>query len=215
MINEPWYVPSNLGWIEVICGGMFSGKTEELIRRAKRAYIAGQNVIIVKPAIDNRYSDSDVVSHNQTALPGIKVDTSDQIVLLTSSAQVVCIDEAQFFDDRIVDVANTLANDGKRVIIAGLDMDFEGKPFEPMPNLLAIAEYVTKLHAICAESGAIANYSQRIVEKEGQVLVGEKEAYEPRARHCFRPPNDIKRGKTLPPLKAPEDALKPENKTNE
>jgi len=114
-----------------------------------------------------------------------------------------------------VDVANTLANDGKRVIIAGLDMDFEGKPFEPMPNLLAIAEYVTKLHAICAESGAIANYSQRIVEKEGQVLVGEKDAYEPRARHCFRPPTDKKRGKTLPPLKAPEDTLQRKNITNE
>ena len=203
MINEPWFVPNHVGWIEVICGGMFSGKTEELIRRAKRAHIAGQEVIIVKPSIDNRYSEDYVVSHNETALPGIQVDTADQVVLLTSSAKVVCIDEAQFFDDRIVDVANTLANDGKRVIMAGLDMDFEGKPFEPMPSLLAVAEYVTKLHAICAESGMMANYSQRIVDDENQVLVGEKDAYEPRARHCFRPPADIKRGKQMRPIIKP------------
>ena len=198
MINEPGFVPSNVGWIEVICGGMFSGKTEELIRRAKRAHIAGQNVVIVKPAVDNRYSDSDVVSHNDSVLPGITVNTADQIILLTSSARVVCIDEAQFFDSRIINVSNTLANDGKRVILAGLDMDFEGNPFEPMPQLLAIAEYVTKLHAICAESGMIANYSQRIVDNENKVLVGEKDAYEPRSRHCFRPPVDKKRGKPLP-----------------
>ncbi|WP_340103100.1 thymidine kinase [Rhodohalobacter sp. 8-1] len=202
MINEPWFVPANVGWIEVVCGGMFSGKTEELIRRAKRAHIAGQKVVIVKPTVDDRYSKTDIVSHNESALPGIQVDTADQIILLTSSAKVVCIDEAQFFDDRIVDVANTLANDGKRVIVAGLDMDFEGNPFEPMPQLLAIAEYVTKLHAICAESGVMANYSQRVVENDDQVLVGEKDAYEPRARHCFRPPVDKKRGTPLPPLKA-------------
>jgi thymidine kinase len=204
MINEPWFVPANVGWIEVVCGGMFSGKTEELIRRAKRAHIAGQDVVIVKPTVDDRYSKTDIVSHNESALPGIQVDTADQIILLTSSAKVVCIDEAQFFDDRIVDVANTLANDGKRVIIAGLDMDFEGKPFEPMPHLLAIAEYVTKLHAICAESGVMANYSQRVVENDDQVLVGEKDAYEPRARHCFRPPVDKKRGKKLRPLRVAE-----------
>jgi thymidine kinase len=197
MINEPGFVPNNVGWIEVICGGMFSGKTEELIRRAKRAHIAGQNVVIVKPAIDNRYSDTDVVSHDESALPGITVNTADQIILLTSAAKVVCIDEAQFFDNRIVDVANSLANDGKRIILAGLDMDFEGKPFEPMPNLLAIAEYVTKLHAICVESGMIANFSQRVVENTDTILVGEKDSYEPRARHCFRPPVDIKRGKPL------------------
>lgn len=197
-------MPANVGWIEVVCGGMFSGKTEELIRRAKRAHIAGQEVVIVKPTVDDRYSKTDIVSHNESALPGIQVDTADQIILLTSSAKVVCIDEAQFFDDRIVDVANTLANDGKRVIIAGLDMDFEGKPFEPMPHLLAIAEYVTKLHAICAESGVMANYSQRVVENDDQVLVGEKDAYEPRARHCFRPPVDKKRGKKLRPLRVAE-----------
>lgn len=154
----------------------------------------------MKPALDNRYSESEVVSHNETALPGLTVDTADQIILLTSSAKVVCIDEAQFFDNRIVEVANTLANDGKRVIIAGLDMDYEGRPFEPMPQLLAIAEYVTKLHAICAESGMMANFSQRVIENDDQLLVGEKDSYEPRARHCFRPPVDKKRGKILPPL---------------
>ncbi len=211
MINEPWFVPSNVGWIEVICGGMFSGKTEELIRRAKRAYIAGQQVVVVKPTVDNRYSDSEVVSHNQSALPGIQVDTADQIILLTSSAKVVCIDEAQFFDDRIIEVVNTLANDGKRVILAGLDMDFEGRPFEPMPQLLAIAEYVTKLHAICAESGVMAHYSQRVVENKDKVLVGEKDAYEPRARHCFRPPVDTKKGTPLPPLDPPENNLNNNN----
>ncbi len=212
MINEPWFVPNHVGWIEVICGGMFSGKTEELIRRAKRAYIAGQEVVVVKPAVDNRYSEDEVVSHNQSTLPGIRVNTADQIILLTSSAKVVCIDEAQFFDDRIIDVVNTLANDGKRVILAGLDMDFEGKPFEPMPQLLAIAEYVTKLHAICSESGIMAHYSQRVVENKDQVLVGEKDAYEPRARHCYRPPVDTKKGKPLPPLKLPKNHSKPENK---
>lgn len=206
MINEPGFISNHVGWIEVICGGMFSGKTEELIRRAKRAHIAGLKVVIVKPAVDNRYSDTDVVSHNESALPGITVDTADQIILLTSSAKVVCIDEAQFFDDRIVEVANTLANDGKRVILAGLDMDFEGKPFEPMPQLLAVAEFVTKLHAICAESGMIANYSQRVVENKQKVLVGEKDAYEPRARHCFRPPVDTKKGKPLPEFHIPPTA---------
>lgn len=200
MINEPSLAPREFGWIEVVCGGMFSGKTEELIRRAKRAHIAGQKVVVVKPALDKRYSEDEVVSHNETALPSILVDTADQIVLLTGDARVVCIDEAQFFDERVVDVANSLANDGKRVIVAGLDMDYKGKPFGPMPYLLAIAEYVTKLHAVCAESGTMAHYSQRVVEKEGQVLVGEYDAYEPRARHCFRPPVDKRRGRPITPF---------------
>ncbi len=200
MINEPFFLANQAGWIEVVCGGMFSGKTEELIRRARRAHIAGQKVVIVKPVSDNRYSETEVVSHDETSLPGITVNTADQIILLTSSAKVVCIDEVQFFDDRILEVVNTLANDGKRVIVAGLDMDYLGKPFEPMPRLLAIAEYITKLHAVCAESGMMANFSQRIVENDKKVLVGEKESYEPRARHCFRPPVDIKRGKPLPPI---------------
>ncbi|GAA5520721.1 thymidine kinase [Aliifodinibius salicampi] len=200
MLNEPSYIPDKIGWIEVVCGGMFSGKTEELIRRAKRAHIAGQKVVVVKPKVDNRYSEEDIVSHNETTLPGLIVDTADQIVLLTGDAQVVCIDEAQFFDKQLINVANTLANDGKRVIIAGLDMDFEGRPFEPMPQLLAIAEYVTKLHAICAESGTMAHYSQRVVENEERVLVGETDAYEPRARHCFRPPVDKRRGTPVKPI---------------
>lgn len=197
---EPTILPHNIGWIEVVCGGMFSGKTEELIRRARRAQIAGQEVIIVKPAIDIRYQKDYVVSHNANSLPSIIAETADQIVLMTGNAKVVCIDEAQFFDNRLVEVANTLANDGKRVIIAGLDMDFLGQPFEPMPQLLAIAEYVTKLHAICSESGMIAHYSQRIVEKSDRVLVGETDSYEPRARHCFRPPVDSRRGKPIKPL---------------
>ncbi len=200
MVNEPSLSPQDFGWIEVICGGMFSGKTEELIRRAKRAHIAGQNVVVVKPAIDKRYSDTEIVSHNESALPSILVDTADQIVLLTGNAKVVCIDEAQFFDERIIDVTNSLANDGKRVIVAGLDMDFEGKPFGPMPYLLAISEFVTKLHAVCAESGAMANFSQRVVDNTNTVLVGEYDAYEPRARHCFRPSIDKRRGKPIQPF---------------
>ena len=218
MINEPSLAPREYGWIEVVCGGMFSGKTEELIRRAKRAHIAGQKVVVVKPALDKRYSDTEVVSHNETALPSILVDTADQIVLLTGDARVVCIDEAQFFDDRVVDVANSLANDGKRVIVAGLDMDFKGQPFGPMPYLLAIAEYVTKLHAVCAESGTMAHYSQRVVEKEGQVLVGEYDAYEPRARHCFRPPVDRRRGRPIKPFINPaiqEPEKQPTDETEE
>ncbi len=200
MLNEPSFIPNQIGWIEVVCGGMFSGKTEELIRRAKRAHIAGQKVVVVKPKVDNRYSDESIVSHDESALPGLVVDTADQMVLLTGDAEVVCIDEAQFFDKQLINVANTLANDGKRVIIAGLDMDFEGQPFEPMPQLLAIAEYVTKLHAVCSESGSMAHYSQRVVESEDRVLVGETDAYEPRARHCFRPPVDKRRGKPVVPL---------------
>ncbi len=198
MISEPTIISKNIGWIEVICGGMFSGKTEELIRRARRAQFASQKVVIVKPEIDKRYDDVHVVSHNATALPGIVASTADQIVLMTGNAEVICIDEAQFFDNRLVEVANTLANSGKRVIIAGLDMDFEGKPFEPMPEILAISEYVTKLHAICAESGMPAHYSQRVVDSDQRILVGESEAYEPRARHCFRPPVDSpKRKETI------------------
>ncbi len=205
MMQEPMVVPTHLGWIEVICGGMFSGKTEELIRRARRAQIAGQRVVVVKPHVDKRYHEENVVSHDDQALPGIVAETADQIVLMTGNAEVVCIDEAQFFDNRLVDVANDLANNGKRVIIAGLDMDFEGKPFEPIPNLLAVAEYVTKLHAICAESGFIANFSQRTVESSDRILVGETEAYEPRSRSCFRPPVDKRRGRNLTPINEIDD----------
>ena len=185
MINEPSYLPPEYGWIEVICGGMFSGKTEELIRRAKRAKIAGQKVLVVKPKTDNRYSDTEVVSHNDTAIPSVVVSKSNQIIDLSNDFQVICIDEAQFFDNEIVNIANQLANHQKRVIVAGLDMDYEGKPFGPMPYLLAVAEFVTKLHAICTKSGMLASYSQRVVEGTEQVMVGEYDAYEPRARHCF------------------------------
>jgi len=185
MINEPSYLPPEYGWIEVICGGMFSGKTEELIRRAKRAIIAGQKVLVVKPKTDNRYSDTEVVSHNDTAIPSVVVSESNHIIDLSNDFQVICIDEAQFFDNEIVNIANQLANHQKRVIVAGLDMDYEGKPFGPMPYLLAVAEFVTKLHAICTKSGMLASYSQRVVEGTEQVMVGEYDAYEPRARHCF------------------------------
>lgn len=212
---EPTILPHNVGWIEVICGGMFSGKTEELIRRARRAHIAGQTVVIVKPSIDVRYKQDHVVSHNSNSLPSIVAETADQIVLLTGNADVVCIDEAQFFDNRLIDVVTTLANDGKRVILAGLDMDYMGRPFEPMPHILAIAEYVTKLHAICSESGMIANFSQRIVDKSDRVLIGETDSYEPRARHCFRPPIDAKKGKPIRPMIGTISPKTQENEENE
>lgn len=173
------------GWIEVVCGSMFSGKTEELIRRMRRAQIANMKVEIFKPAMDTRYSETAVVSHQGTSIPSTPVSSSQQILLLTESVQVVGIDEAQFFDDGIVDVAMTLANQGSRVIVAGLDMDFRGKPFGPMPALLANAEFVTKVHAICQVCGSLANFSYRKVVSEGQVLLGEKESYEPRCRNCF------------------------------
>tara|TARA_B100000575_G_scaffold192921_1_gene155768 strand:- start:6997 stop:7587 length:591 start_codon:yes stop_codon:yes gene_type:complete len=185
MINEPSYLPQEYGWIEVICGGMFSGKTEELIRRARRAQIAGQKVLVIKPTVDNRYSSSEVVSHDKSTIPSLIVESVDEIIGKCEKFRVICIDEAQFFDNDILYIANELANNNKRVIIAGLDMDYEGKPFGPMPNLLAIAEFVTKLHAICTKSGMLASYSQRVIDSHGQVLVGEYDAYEPRARHCF------------------------------
>ena len=185
MVNEPSYLPQEYGWIEVICGGMFSGKTEELIRRARRAQIAGQQVLVIKPSVDNRYSSSEVVSHNETTIPSLVVGSADEIIEKSQNFRVVCIDEAQFFDNKLLHIVNELANNNKRVIIAGLDMDYEGKPFGPMPYLLAIAEFVTKLHAICTKSGMLASYSQRVIDSDRKVLVGEYDAYEPRARHCF------------------------------
>jgi thymidine kinase len=173
------------GHIEVICGSMFSGKTEELIRRLNRAFIAKQKVEIFKPSIDKRYHDTDVVSHNDNAIRSTPVNFADDIILLAGDCDVVGIDEVQFFDSRIVHVANVLANSGKRVILAGLDMDFEGHPFEPMPQLLAIAEYVTKVHAICMKCGELASFSYRLIETKEKVLVGEKESYEARCRKCF------------------------------
>lgn len=173
------------GWIEVVCGSMFSGKTEELIRRLKRAKIAKQKVEIFKPAIDVRYHEIDIVSHNQTAIRSTPVHSSEEILLMTSDCEVVGIDEAQFFDRGIVEVVNKLAENGKRVIIAGLDMDSRGMPFGPMPALMSIAEYVTKVHAICVVCGDIANYSYRKVANEQLVMLGESDSYEARCRKCF------------------------------
>jgi len=173
------------GWIEVVCGSMFSGKTEELIRRMKRAQFAKQKIEIFKPKIDTRYSEEDVVSHNENAIRSTPVDSPHNILLLASDVEVVGIDEAQFFDDGLIEVCNTLANQGVRVIVAGLDMDFRGKPFGPIPKLLATAEYVTKVHAICVKCGDLAHYSHRFSEGDKLVQLGETESYEPLCRDCF------------------------------
>jgi thymidine kinase len=180
--------PKRIGWIEVIAGCMFSGKTEELIRRIRRAQIAKQNVAIFKPRIDNRYSSDHIVSHSEAKLLSTSVERSTEILALAKDAQVVGIDEGQFFDMEIVEVAERLANEGKRVIIAGLDQDFRGKPFEPIPQLLAIAEYITKTLAICVVCGNPADRTQRITQASERVLVGAKDAYEARCRRCFEPP---------------------------
>lgn len=173
------------GRIEVICGSMFSGKTEELIRRMKRAKIARQAVEIFKPTVDVRYSNDEVVSHDKNSIISTPVDNSSSILLLSSNVEVIGIDEAQFFDEGLIDVCNQLANNGVRVIVAGLDMDYKGKPFGPMPALCAIADDVTKVHAICTRCGNLANYSYRLIENEKQVLLGEKSEYEPLCRACY------------------------------
>jgi thymidine kinase len=179
------------GWVEVIAGSMFSGKSEELIRRLRRAKIARQRVQVFKPAIDNRYSHDHIVSHSEMRHESGVVETAAEILALVEAhTDVVGIDEGQFFDNSLVDVVNTLAARGVRVIIAGLDQDYTGKPFEPMPQLLAIAEYITKTHAICVRCGQPANYSQRIVDVEGQVVVGAANEYEARCRRCFVPHAD-------------------------
>ncbi|MBL6594441.1 MAG: thymidine kinase [Flavobacteriales bacterium] len=175
-----------LGWIEVICGSMFSGKTEELIRRLKRAEFAKQKILIFKPSTDVRYSESKVVSHDSNEIISMSVSSSKEIIQLSKDIDVVALDEAQFFDDGIVDACNELANGGKRVIVAGLDMDYEGNPFGPMPNLMAIAEFVTKVHAICTKTGNLANYSHRISKSKDLVLLGEREEYEPLSRLAFK-----------------------------
>lgn len=164
---------------------MFSGKTEELIRRLKRAKIAQLQVEIFKPASDIRYHNEDIVSHNQNSIRSTPVLSSSEIVLLAGDCDVVGLDEAQFFDDHIVEVCNTLANQGKRVIVAGLDMDFKGLPFGAMPQLMAIAEYVTKVHAVCVQCGGVANYSYRTVNQQQTVLLGETDSYQARCRTCF------------------------------
>ncbi len=173
------------GWMEVICGSMFSGKTEELIRRLRRAEMAGQKVEIFKPKIDTRYDEEEVVSHNHNKIRSTPVESSNEILLLGSTCDVVGIDEAQFFDEGIVEIANQLANNGIRVVIAGLDMDFLGRPFGPMPFLMATAEYVTKVHAICKTTGNLANYSMRTSNSKDLVQLGETDSYEAVSRRIF------------------------------
>ena len=185
MFIEPNISGERRGWIEVVCGSMFSGKTEELIRRLKRAKIANLKVEIFKPGIDVRYDENNVVSHDANSVKSTPVDNSQKILLLGQDVDVVGIDEAQFFDEEIANVCETLARRGVRVIVAGLDMDYLGNPFGQMPNLLAIADYITKLHAICVQCGNIANISYRKAAGDVQVLLGEKDVYEPRCRVCY------------------------------
>jgi thymidine kinase len=185
MFIEPNLRGERRGWVEVICGSMFSGKTEELIRRLKRVKIANLKVEIFKPAIDVRYDAVNIVSHDENAIHSTPVESSQSILLLAQGVDVVGIDEAQFFDAEIANVCEQLALRGIRVIVAGLDMDYMGKPFGQMPNLLAIADYITKLHAICVKCGNIANVSYRKTADAGQVLLGEKDVYEPRCRVCY------------------------------
>ena len=183
------------GRIEVVCGSMFSGKTEELIRRMKRAKFAKQKVEIFKPSIDTRYSDEDVVSHDQNSIHSTPIESSGSLLLLASDIDVVGIDEAQFFDNGLVEVCNELANRGIRVIVAGLDMDFKGIPFGPIPALCAIADEVTKVHAICVRCGALAYVSHRLISNDRRVLLGEKDEYEPLCRECYQKAISIEKEK--------------------
>jgi thymidine kinase len=189
MFVEPSHRKENqnprTGWIEVICGSMFSGKTEELIRRLNRAKIARQRIQIFKPALDKRYHDENIVSHNDNSIRSIPVQLSTEITVLAENCEVVGLDEAQFFDESIVAVCDDLANSGKRVIVAGLDMDYMGKPFGCMPQLMAIAEFVTKVHAICMVCGEVASHSYRLSPSNERVLLGETDLYEARCRRCF------------------------------
>ncbi len=193
MDYTPHSLPKETGWIEVIAGCMFSGKTEELIRRLRRAKIAKQNVKIFKPKIDNRFSSSDIVSHSEQSLPSIMVENPVEILIAGRDAQVIGIDEAQFFSNELVDVVNTLANNGKRVLVAGLDQDYRGIPFEPIPHLLAVAEYITKTLAICVVCGNPADKTQRKIHSSERVIVGATEVYEARCRKCHYIPDETKR----------------------
>ncbi|HPG74356.1 MAG TPA: thymidine kinase [Bacteroidales bacterium] len=184
-LERPGYEQNAKGWIEVIAGSMFSGKTEELLRRLRRAKYAKQRIEIFKPGVDTRYSEIEVVSHDDNAFPSTPVSVSSNILLLAGEIDVVGIDEAQFFDNALPEVCNELANRGIRVIVAGLDMDFMGRPFGPMPALMAIAEYVTKVHAICLKCGDLAQNSYRMSESENLVLLGETDAYMPLCRKCY------------------------------
>lgn len=186
MFIEPNFSKNNHGWIEVVCGSMFSGKSEELIRRLKRAKIANQKVEIFKPQLDTRYDEQDIVSHDQNRIRSTPVNSSQHILLLSQDVEVVGIDEAQFFDEELPQVTEKLASSGVRVIIAGLDKDFMGQPFGPMPQLLAMSDFVTKLHAICMRCGNLATHSFRLNSKVSeQVVLGEKDLYEPRCRSCY------------------------------
>jgi thymidine kinase len=185
MFIEPHIKTGRQGWIEVICGSMFSGKTEELIRRLKRATIAHLDIKIFKPSVDIRYHHENIVSHDENAITSIPVSGPQAIIPLSENVDVVAIDEAQFFDEQLPETCEQLALRGIRVIVAGLDMDYTGKPFGPMPDMLARADYITKLHAICVKCGNIANYSYRKSTDNMQVLLGEKDLYEPRCRDCF------------------------------
>ncbi len=186
----PHHSPVDTGWIEVICGCMFSGKTEELIRRVRRANIAKQKVIVFKPEIDTRFSNDQIVSHSEQSHTSVSIKDTNDILKLARDYQVVGIDEAQFFSSDLMEICNTLANQGKRVIVAGLDQDYRGMPFEPVPQLLAIAEYITKTLAICMVCGNPADRTQRITKSQERVLVGAKDHYEARCRKCFDPPDE-------------------------
>ena len=185
MFLEPSFRGQRSGWIEVVCGSMFSGKTEELIRRLKRAKFANQKVEIFKPKKDTRYDDVQVVSHDENSIRSIPIESSTDIFQHVKEVDVIGIDEAQFFDQELVGVCQRLAIKGKRVIIAGLDMDFRGIPFGPMPALLAVAEYITKVHAICPHCGNLATHSYRLSEEDETIVLGEKDKYEPRCRVCY------------------------------
>lgn len=185
MFREPINGKEKTGWIEVICGSMFSGKTEELIRRLKRAHIAHKSVAIFKPSVDKRYHDTNVVSHDSNFVPSSPVDHPHEILVQSKGIDVVGIDEAQFFEHHLVSTCEQLASGGTRVIVAGLDMDFEGKPFGPVPYLLSVADYITKVHAICVKCGDAAHFSYRKTDEKSIILLGEKENYEPRCRTCF------------------------------
>lgn len=186
MFLEPHFKGQRSGWIEVICGSMFSGKTEELLRRLKRAKIANQRVEIFKPRIDTRYDDARVVSHDANSILSMPVEHSARLRALSEGFDVIGIDEAQFFDMELPDVCQELAIKGMRVIVAGLDMDYRGRPFGPMPNLLAVAEYITKVHAICPHCGNLATHSYRLTQDSSDILLGEKDLYEPRCRACYQ-----------------------------
>lgn len=186
MFLEPHFSGQRSGWLEVICGSMFSGKTEELIRRLKRARIAGQEVAVFKPSVDTRYSEESVVSHDSNFFVATPIAKSSQLLDIPETVTVIGLDEAQFFDDEIVKHTQELAHRGKRLIIAGLDMDFRGKPFGPMCDLLAVAEYITKVHAICSHCGNLATHSYRLTPDTDTVVLGEKDLYEARCRRCFR-----------------------------